>query len=416
MKAPENLTSSTEDLGSRAYENYHISADGFFADGRCQIVIRGKNLPTVIAFSSVNTPAGRFKPYKIVLDSSVNIIFVNDAGNNWYLRGIGGLGETAECSARALVSIAKDIGNGTVMTFGTSMGAYGAMLYAALGDADICLSFGAELILDMPGSRSDIHRDKSINFSCSSLIDKIKKAKTQFYLYVSEIYDFDLISAATLLDIKNVTLISLRGVEHPAIQSIEDETGVGHFIDSAFKDIFTPSTTVRAGEIFTVTGLVKDLWISSSLMRSKQYATALNYLEVLSEKYCSNAVYMFRLGEAYYRNNLIDAAIGCWITSIKLDNFQSNAQILLGSVLRRRGDLAEAETHLIRSIEVNPRSPYAHYNLGKVYQDMGEIEKASVHFQTAVDFNSGNRDFQASLAENKALAKTKIARPTGPSE
>lgn len=371
----------------------------------CKVFIRGSQYPTVIAFSSVNTKPGRFKPFKIVLDAQVNVIFVNDFGNNWYLKGIKGVGETPQQSAIALVQMARDVGNGQVMTFGTSMGAYGAALYAALGGADKCMAFGVEAMLDLPGSRSAVHKVKGLSFDFSDFVKTVKESATKFFLYVSESDEVDMINAVALSGLENVDLISVRGVDHPSVQAIEDEVGVSRFIENAFSDESTLFDLERRGSILSNELLVKDLWTAYGLMLNRKYADWLDFLTGVEESHNSSSMFMLRLGEAFYRNKLIGQAVTSLERSIEIDDLQDAAHNLLGSFLRRKNDFDRAEQHLIRSIEINSRSPYAYHNLGRLYSDLGRSAEALTNFQLAVDLNSGNKDFLASLSAIKKLVE-----------
>ena len=369
----------------------------------CKVFIRGKQFPTVIAFSSVNTKAGRFKPFKIVLDAKVNVIFVNDFGNHWYLKGIKGVGDTPEEAATALVQMSRSIGNGEVMTFGTSMGAYGAVLYAALGGADKCMAFGVEAMLDLPGSRSAIHKVKGLSYKFSDFIAAVKNADTRFYLYVSESDEVDMINAIALSGLENVELVSVRGTDHPGVQAIEDEIGVSRFIESAISNDPDILNLDRRGSILSNESLIKDLWIAHGLMSERRYGVSLDYLTSLEESYKYSSMFMLRLGEAYNRNNLISQAVNSLERSVALDDLQDSAHNLLGSFLRRMRDFDRAEQHLKRSIEINPRSPYAHHDLGRLYSDLGRDEDALVNFESAVALNGGNKHFLASLNTIKQL-------------
>lgn len=311
------------------------------------------------------------------------------------------MAEGAEASAKLLVSAARSMGNGDVMTFGTSMGAYGALLYAALGGADKCMAFGAEVILDLPGSRSALHKTPGVSLRYSELLSAIRKSHTAYYLYVSETDDVDMINAVSLLKVDRVCLFSVRGTEHPGVQALEDDVGVGKLIDAMFNDDELLKNFERKGLILERSELIKDLWVAFGLMREKNFGACLDYLVSLKSLYSDNSVFMFRLGEAYYRNKLLSQAVECWEKSIELDDLQYGAYNLLGSVMRRLGRIDEAKILLEKSIEINPRNPYPYHNLGRVYQDVGEVEKAIIYFQGAVDLNAGNKDFASSLLSIK---------------
>lgn len=369
----------------------------------CKALIRGKHLPTVVAFSSVNTPKGNFKPYKTILETKANIVFVNDAGNNWYLSGVEGVGDNYSKSAKKIIELARSIGNGWVMTFGTSMGAYGAMLYAAVGGANKCVAFGPEVMLDQPGSRSHQHKNKDAFLSFSSLLAYVKNSTAIFYLITSESDEIDLINAIALPDIGNVKAFSIRGVEHPGVQVFDAEIGIGKFIDAAINDTSSIMSFERAGKMLEDKELIKDLWIAYGLKREKNFAGYLDYLLSIRDGYLNSSMYMLRLGEAYYRSGNYRRATECLKKSIDLDALQFESYNLLGVIQRKQKKYQDAEINLQESAKISPRNPFAHHNLGLLYVDLGCLDKALLMFERAVALNKGNITFAKSLSDLKLL-------------
>ncbi|MDI3356975.1 tetratricopeptide repeat protein [Pseudomonas sp. UYIF39] len=369
----------------------------------CKALVRGKHLPTVVAFSSVNTPKGNFKPYKTILDTKFNIVFVNDSGNNWYLKGVEGVGANFTESAKKIIEIARGIGNGWVMTFGTSMGAYGSMLYAAVGGADKCVAFGPEVMLDQPGSRSHQHKSKDAFLSYSTLLSYVKNSTSIFYLITSESDEVDLINAIAFTNISNVKVFSIRGVEHPGVQVFDAEIGIGKFIDAAINDTGSIMSFERAGTMLENKELIKDLWIAYGLKREKNFIGYLDYLLSIRDGYLNSSMYMLRLGEAYYRTGNYRRATECLKKSIDLDSLQFESYNLLGVIQRKQKIYPDSESNLLESAKISPRNPYPHHNLGLLYLDLGLLDKALLVFERAVALNKGNAIFAKSLADVKAL-------------
>lgn len=372
----------------------------------CKALVRGKHLPTVVAFSSVNTPTGMFKPYKTIIETEANIVFVNDSGNNWYLKGISGVGSNFTESAKKIIDISRSIGNGWVMTFGTSMGAYGAMLYAAVGGADKCVAFGPEVMLDQPGSRSHQHKNKDVFLSYATLLSYIKNSSTGFNLITSESDEIDLINAIAFSDIENVNVFSIRGVEHPGVQVFDAEIGIGKFIDAAIADSGSIMSFKRAGTILENKELIKDLWIAFGLKREKNFIGYLDYLLSVRERHLDNSMYMLRLGEAYYRTGNLRRATESLKRSIELDSLQYESYNLLGVIQRKQNKHRESEVNLTESTLISPRNPYPYHNLGLLYVDLGLLDKALSMFEKAVSLNKGNAGFAKSLAEVKVKIKS----------
>ena len=369
----------------------------------CKALVRGRHLPTVVAFSSVNTPKGNFKPYKTILETQANIVFVNDSGNNWYLNGVEGVGSNFTRSAKKIIEIARNIGNGWVMTFGTSMGAYGAMLYAAVGGANKCVAFGPEVMLDQPWSRSHQHKNKDVFLSFTTLITYVKNSSAIFYLITSESDEVDLINAIALPKIENVKVFSIRGVEHPGVQVFDAEIGIGKFIDAAISDTSSIMTFERAGTMLEDKELIKDLWIAYGLKREKNLTGYLDYLLSIKDGYLNSSMFMLRLGEAYYRTGNYRRARECLKRSIDLDSLQFESYNLLGVVQKKQGKFTESEANLQASAKISPRNPFPYHNLGLLYVELGYLDKALPMFERAVALNKGNAGFAKSLTDVKVL-------------
>ncbi|WP_339545153.1 tetratricopeptide repeat protein [Pseudomonas sp. RA_35y_Pfl2_P32] len=365
----------------------------------CKVLIRGKHLPTVIAFSSVNTIPGRFKPYKAITKSESNIVFVNDCGNNWYLKGIEGFDEDFIEAAKKIVEVARQVGNGFVMTFGTSMGAYGAMLYAAVGGADKCIAFGPEVILDLPGSRSAQHKNRKAKLSFSDLSYYIENSDCTYDVVVSESDEVDLINAISMFSLNNVKVSTVRGAEHPGVQAFDYELGIGNVIDASIGGADLVAPQGRGGAVLENSELVKDLWISLNLKREKNYLACLDYLISLAYKHGESSLYVLRLGEAYYRNGMLEKAVECLKVSVELDGFQYEAHNLLGVVLRRLERHEEAEHYLKEAIRITPMNPFPYHNLGLTYMEVGLLDLALESCEKAVSLNKGNPNFIKTVNE-----------------
>ncbi len=72
-------------------------------------------------------------------------------------------------------------------------------------------------------------------------------------------------------------------------------------------------------------------------------------------------------------------------------------------------NLDSAASHFQKSLETNPRSAVAHYNLALVYNQMGQREKASRHFRKASELGRLNPFIQNSriLQQHLQTSKTK---------
>jgi len=85
---------------------------------------------------------GRLKKLENRSPDPINKIFLRDDQNAWYHRGVPGLGSDVDEVAAGLRQIIDTIRPGRVITIGQSMGAYAAIMFGALLDADKSIAFG----------------------------------------------------------------------------------------------------------------------------------------------------------------------------------------------------------------------------------------------------------------------------------
>lgn len=116
--------------------------------------------PLVIAFGFVSwtsRPAfdfyGRLRKLEQVSGQPLNKILVRDSGNAWYHRQIAGLGNHVDETAQALRELVHRIAPSTITTLGQSMGAYAAVMYGLLLDAQQIVAFGPLSFLDVEQAR-----------------------------------------------------------------------------------------------------------------------------------------------------------------------------------------------------------------------------------------------------------------------
>lgn len=360
---------------------------------------RGKHLPTVISFSSVNTPPGQFKPYRIVDTSTVNIIFVNDNGNRWYQCGIEGIANNSEDAAKELISKGKEIGNGRVVTFGTSMGAFGAMLFAALGHADGCIAFGVEAHLGFEGSRSKLYQQQKALFPYKDLKPVLRNNRIPMYLFASETDEIDLISLYHLRDIPNLTMNTICGMDHPGVQVFDLDNSIGTLINEFALTGKVADHFERKGDILSSPQLIAELFEAFKLKTvEKDMKKWLNYMNEMEKHWSDNSTVMLRLGEARYKYRNVNGAENAWRKAIELNPYSTEAYSKLGALIRRKGALNEALVLLQKSVLINPFNAHAFHTIGLVNNDLGNLEEAEKSFRKSVSINPGNKDFKKSLA------------------
>lgn len=116
-----------------------------------------------VAFSSRETPAGKFTFYKVLRDLNANLIFANDYSNQWFLNGPPGYADETKFTAWLRYQVDQLLDGGKLYMIGASMGAYAALKYGAIMGADRIIAMGPESELCLPLGRSvtSLSRDRA---------------------------------------------------------------------------------------------------------------------------------------------------------------------------------------------------------------------------------------------------------------
>lgn len=110
----------------------------------------------LIVFSARDTEKGKFTFYSLTNELSINIIYVNDYSNQWYLNGTPDFSDTnglLDYLQNEIINL-KCPASGNVYTLGSSMGAYAALKFGSLLGAEKILALGPESELMLPHGRS----------------------------------------------------------------------------------------------------------------------------------------------------------------------------------------------------------------------------------------------------------------------
>jgi tetratricopeptide (TPR) repeat protein len=95
---------------------------------------------------------------------------------------------------------------------------------------------------------------------------------------------------------------------------------------------------------------------------------------------------------------LIQEAIHCYVTAVRLMPKFAAAHSNLGSVLKEQGKLDQALAHYKEAIHINPLFPDAHSNMGNTYKDMGKVEQAMECYLRAIEISPKFADAHCNLA------------------
>jgi hypothetical protein len=200
----------------------------------CKIVVR--NHPeTLLSFSAINCPPGKFFTSRIFATVPQNVVFLNCPKNSWYLDGIPGLGDSLPAAAESLRRLLEHLGLGGTrkICWGGSMGGYGAVTFGALLDAETIVATGAELALMVAGGNTELILGRiqgRTDLPELPIADWISGSRGRFFLYSGEFAYHDLVSALKIAPLPQVRITTLRDFGHPLPGYIEDVHGLHPFL------------------------------------------------------------------------------------------------------------------------------------------------------------------------------------------
>lgn len=148
--------------------------------------LAGHGARLVVAFTGIGKPGDRQQTEEFVATSHQggqnHVLFVADTLRSWYNDpGIGDEIVAAIDAYRRAHTIAETV------TFGNSMGGYGAVLFAAALGAKSCLAISAQVSADpavVPEERRwREYRDRIARFTCPPLADALSPECTYFVLH-----------------------------------------------------------------------------------------------------------------------------------------------------------------------------------------------------------------------------------------
>merc|ERR1712048_1004037 len=83
----------------------------------------------------------------------VHTLFLRDPTMSWYLLGIEGMADSPQGVAAFINREQQRLGTPRLLTMGSSMGGYAALLIGSLARADVALAFGPQVYLDQASLR-----------------------------------------------------------------------------------------------------------------------------------------------------------------------------------------------------------------------------------------------------------------------
>ena len=361
-----------------------------------EFVLNKKSRKLIIFFTGTGAPKGYFNFYNERKKLDCNILFINNGENEWYQEGIPSLGTA---SFEETLLIIKQwivyLKIYEVYTCGSSMGAYGAMLYGIHLNNSKILAFAPEIELMKIGGRTESHMKKGQKIQYD-LINKLKESTSAITIYAGENDPIDIYHASLLnsfLDFPNIKVYSICDKGHNFAVYYRDKNLLSpllkDFIDN--KDMYPLEIRGKACDI---DGFPEAYYWQYYYFKQKKYLESQKYGEEAISKYTTSSFAQYMLGIAYTQLN--DLALGLTHLSIARSLAPTNLeyQFAVANCLRRMGNLEKAKYLHHKILQVNKDFAKSHYDLSIIYQKNGDMKGAIARAKYAHHIEPKNASFK----------------------
>jgi len=350
----------------------------------------------VIMFSAVN--AKRFTGYKTLQNAPVNRLFVKDPTQSWYNRPVHGWWDDADGLLERLRTIAQRFDPANIVC----MGGYAAILFGCKLNVRKVAAFSPQIILDsrLPNNPSSAHKIQYRDMC--SVISHAHNTAIDIVFGSEEICDVYEINKARQYG--SIEFLNVYGAEHNVlhwflVHGVLSKIMVGYAVTGRRPDIKLPLCFLH--EDSNVMQWVKNS-VEAYYFNSPQ--AAISSLETLVQQAPQWSAAHCWLGMARARANDTAGAVDALYHAISRVTLNSRAFLELAAVLSKLKKYQEAESAVLRSMQMVEAPSAAHYyRLGITYLQQNKLSNAKEAQNNAVRLNPkfGDAHYQLGLIANK---------------
>ena len=346
----------------------------------------------IVVFTWMGAPPGRFAFYKSLAAVKENILFLNDENNAWYQSGIPGIADTLDKVCSEITLLADKLNAKEIVTLGSSMGAYGALLYGSRLNCR-CLAFSPETILNLPGSRSEKNMPESVPKRFNDLRPLLESSTMKATVITGELDTVDLFCTLHLSNLPNITIKSIAGVAHSVPEFFHRKHGIGNSIKQFILQGSLP-TLPEYGELSEHPESVNKLMHANSLMSEKKFRDAADLMESLTKQHQNSDAIFHKLGSARTKLKDYRSAERLFRRAVSISPYCAEAHHQLGVSLRSLGRFDEACAQQREALKISENMPAAILHLGMSLQDSGDIYEAETTLRLGYKNNPKNMKFK----------------------
>ncbi|MGI3168504.1 tetratricopeptide repeat protein [Pseudooceanicola sp. C21-150M6] len=285
-------------------------------------------------FLAEDRGARSFSFRHILAGMTSNIIYIKDRKNQWYNRGVIGLGDDIPSVAISLQKLIAKNGFSQVRCLGTSMGGYAALLFGMELKASSILAMAPQTFLSAPYPRFD-QRRHSGEYVDLSIFERPPSPATTVVIGADE--PFDLYSLLRLGYWPDLNIRVIKGATHLVARKLNDlnlfRSLLSAFVENGENvDLKSASLERNLGD------LQKEVILAAEGMFKNDGATAVLALKSLVEKSPEWAGAHYWLGRALKQEQDYFHAASSLTRAVELNPTLYDAASELSTVLTEQGD------------------------------------------------------------------------------
>jgi pimeloyl-ACP methyl ester carboxylesterase len=345
----------------------------------------------VIFFSGTGVEDHVFHWWSMGQRIEANVIHVNNGRNEWYMRGIPGLGGSYEETVAGFRAWADALGATDVYTCGGSMGGSGALLYGVPLGARV-LGLGFETHLNFPWSNVQRLMVRDFTPDFTDFRPLAAEASRRIVVYAGESEPVDLAAAAHIADLPMVETTTMRGVAHGPPAYLSDHGLLEAVFDAFLNDQPMPELP-NAGKGL-LSGFPEVLYAAYCADKERRWADMERLANTAVELYPASGYATMLVGKALLHRRQVKTALEVLTRAVALDPAFRKARFLLASALEKSGDLKGAAAIHKAILARWPDYGLSHHGLGRIYARKNNLRAAVRCLERAVEFEPNRPNFR----------------------
>ena len=373
-------------------------------------VVPGNDPRLLVVFNATGAKPHHFNFSKIGAQLRCNILYLNDPDRNWYQKGVPGFSVSIEDTVSKIRAWSKALHAAEILTLGSSMGAYGALLHGTALDARIC-AFSGETTLHLKHSRSFKMMPKETSLVVPDLTDRIMSHKRETLIFVGEEDPTDVYCATKVASAAHAQIIALTNADHATSRKLLEMDLLEPVLKSFLAGGPLPALP-NIGSAWKFSKFAELQWKGFQAYGDGEPETALKFLKAALAEYPFSA-YCYVTATACLLK-LKKPKDGLEMAAMGLGFFPDNVELRFNFArcLRASGRLEHARTLHLQTLQRFPEHAATHHDLGLTLLILKNPSEAQQRFEEAARLDPENRNYAARALSNAASLMPEANRCT----